>query len=426
MGRHKERRASFIRWGTTSGRCVGCLHGLLFAILLLIATTVNAWDPQPFRRDGELSGRDFDYNERSFLNRFTYRYRPERALDWRRHPEGFRGTGGSVRNSELYIEENLRLRRTIEGPLDFLFRHELSEDFDGGYTRSLIGVRYDEGSRWSFQVLGDPVNEKEDVDIFLEALCDLGDTGYLRWALVLPDAFFNGKAQTLRYTREPYTLFAETWLTSVRGVEGGGWINWNHPLELWRVDADTVFEYQQLSGGLEISIGSEQVGMVTVEAEIEHGEREAELRDVQAAVNGVSLTRDYSLVGVRVARRLDSNVVLWGGYRELRFDEADQGYVDIRQSRDIERLDRIAYMGLNWQVNPRVLLWPGVYVAFLDNEDILIDVEGVDAVTSDNVVGKLAVPVEVSFERASVTLNATFHLDKARWGGGNIQMQVPF
>lgn len=82
-----------------------------FAFLFLVTTQVaQAYEPatlirepKPFRRDeGQILGRDFEFTTTGFLDRFSYRFRPQWNEQWRANPQAYRITAGSVRSDELY------------------------------------------------------------------------------------------------------------------------------------------------------------------------------------------------------------------------------------------------------------------------------------------------------------------------------------
>ncbi|MEM7165169.1 MAG: hypothetical protein AAF581_06865 [Planctomycetota bacterium] len=403
-----------------------------FTIAALLALTVwpglaNAQDPEPFRRDDEVAGRDFQYNELSFLHRFSYRYRPASDWSWSRHRQGYRGTGGSVRSDELYVEQELRKRLELDSSLFFDFRHRVSEDFDGRYDRTLTGVGLRLRDSWSVTLLADIVGNKGDIDTHLETAWT-GEQHHLRLALVLPDTVVNSKGDVDRYSQAPYTAFAEFGWLHDSGVEYDIWFNANPHTRLERPKDSLDFAYDRYSAGTRLRMPVGGTWWLHADAAGETSGRTWNPFPGATAtdLNDRSLQRKHWELNAELHKPLHANVDGWIGLRYFRFEERDRRPQAPLVNGSITLRETMAHLGVVWRVRESVTLWPGLYGQFANSR---YGFPGNPA-ESDNDAsfrGKLAVPIEVRFERPAVlTINPTFRLDDLRFGGANVQFEAYF
>ena len=383
-------------------------------------------EPEPFRGEDEIDGRDFDYNEESFLHRFTFRFRPAAVRDWRRTREGFRGTVGSIRSDEFYVFEEFRKTLSLDGPLYFAVRHKRDEDFDSRYDRTLAGMGVTFAENWHASLFSEIVGEKEVIDLHLELAWHLGVERGVRAAFVPVDVLFNSKTDGLReYERRPFTFFIEGAWRFNDDLEVSGWVNYNSPLRLELLDRGFDFTYDQLASGIEGSMSLTDRLQLAVAIRGETGHRD---RRVAAATDPDErrLSRHNFSATVEASYDIDPALDLWFGFRHFRLTERDERPRNVALSGTLRRRENMFFAGVVWRAHPRAILWPGVYLDVIDNRDDF----PLDALRNDSdegLVGKLTCPVEFRIgEHATLTVNPTLLLHELRFGGGNIQVQIPF
>jgi len=400
---------------------LSCLAGLVFCPVSLC----SAWDPEPFRREDAIRGRDIEYNQESFLHRFSYRFRPSHERRWNRRRQGLRGSVGSVRSSEFYVFEELRKRWELDDSLFVDFFHKSDEDFDGPYMRTLTGIGACLGAGWAASVSGEFEAQKENIDVYADMAWENAQGSRFRAAVVAPDATFNAKSDSGSYTERPLTLFSESLWCGESGSELGAWLNLNLDVDLDLPEESLFFTYGQFSAGGSGSLPLGSKWRVSVEGEGGQGDRTWET----AALDERSLTtfdRRHGWIGLQLDRKLSEELTLWLGARHFSLTEDRRSSDPTQSAGEIRRRENLLHAGVEWQIRDDIIFWPGVYINLIDNSDTLTQTGSAELQTSEwN--GKVALPVEIRVRRtALVTLNPTMHLHRSRFGGGNIQVQLLF
>ncbi len=379
-------------------------------------------DPEPFRREDAIRGREHSYDDVTFLHRFTYRYRPERAEAWRERPQGLRGSAGSVKTREFFVTADFRKTFELDNRFFAEYRYRLDEDFDGDYERNVVGAGVRLPGGWSLASLGQFERAKENVDAYFEAAWEGTGGRRARGGLVLADAVYNRKTDDTDYERMPHTWFtAWDWAWN-EGTKVGGWVNWTPEIAL-SIGEDR-FTYDQFSWS---AYGLRRLGAdwtLRVEARGEEGYRH--LTAANALQSRRRVDRRHWEGGLEVERCLGDAWAVWGGARVLHFDEEDERPEDAERDAVYRRRERMAHGGLNWRVHPRVLVWPGVYWMWPNNSERFAQQPLSDTAATD-ALAKAAFPIEIGFASgATLTLNTSIRLDKPRSGGGNAQIQIPW
>lgn len=409
---------------------VDCTLVVLLLLLNTLSATspLNAQGPEPFRRDRELEGRDLEYNELSFLHRFTYRYRPAADWEWRRHRQGLRTTAGSVRGDELFVRSELRKLVDLD-PAAFLeFRHLTDEDFDGRYDRTLTGLGLRFLDSWTLTLLANIVGEKEDIDTHIEAAWQTQAGRRFRVALVLTDSMLNSKGDRDRYSQQPYTLFADFHSLHDGGLEYVAWLNTNTHTRLERRTTDVDFQYDRYSAGARARYPLTEDLWLHVDAQVETSGRTWQPLKVAPATddNDRRLQRRHWEVNAELHTPLRPQLDAWIGARYFRFEERDRRPQAVALTNTITRRETLVHCGVIWRVRDRVTLWPGLYGQFPNSRHRYPSSPLLEE-NDSSFVGKLAVPIEVRFEKPAVlTINPTFRIDDFRFGGGNVQLEVTF
>ncbi len=383
-------------------------------------------DPEPFRADrGQLFGRRFDYPDDAFLLRSLYRFHVDHRDQWHRNREGFRGLAGSDASDEFYTFQEARKTIAIEDPFFFSFRYRRDEDYDSRYDRAQVGLGSKIGRGWSFALHSEIVAEKEDIDVQPEFEWSDETGNHFRFAFVLADATFNRKSDDGDYKHTPYTLFAEG--TKAIGSEGRltAWINWNPQLERsYLVDSLSVND-RRLFGGVQLVLPLNEQWKARLEG---NGEiRMASVRYLDTTdIRDRRLSRRMWQIEGQLRRTINETVIVWFGAKYFRFSENERRPRDITMDNKFSRRETAAFVGVDWRVHERVLLWPSVYVDFLQERE---DFQGNAALrkSDHDTLVAIALPIEIDVGKgAALTIQTSVLVHEIEFGGTGVQLSVPF
>ncbi len=396
------------------------------ALVLATGQATAAWTaPEPFRRD-RIEGRDFDYNAESFLHRFSFQPKP--ALGAPRVPrvDGLRGWAGSSRSDELFVEMDAQVTLDFDTPAFAGYRFRRREDFDGHFDANLFGIGFQVGD-FRFSVWGDVVAAKEDIDVHGELLWAPGTRGHLRLTLVAPDAWYNSKQDDGRYERQPYTYHVEGGWLLTDDLRLYGFINHNNRLRLREHAQGFRFTDAQQSAGVGLDVQLSETLALGAELEGLYGTRR---RDGLAGPEEEDQRqrRQFGLATLELRHWLQHDLQAWYGLRYLHFDERDRQPRSDDGGRILERRESMAYGGVRWRWREQITLAPGVLVNYVDNREYHPAAPG-EVDTDRGFYGKLTPAVEVLVDRrrgGTVSFNPTLRLHRAAFGGGNIQVNLPF
>ncbi len=404
---------------------VNAVRAVLFC-LLFFSRPVGAFDlspePDPFRGDDQVPGRDFTYNDVSFLQRLSFRFRPSAASGWNAARQGLRGSAGSTRSDEFYYVAELRKRWDFEEAVFIEFRHRTDEDFDGRYHRSIPGIGLQLGDAFTASLLASLEGNKENIDVYLELEWAPTPLKRIRLAGVAVDATFNQKSEAAEYKEDPLTLFGEVYWHEDEETGWEVWTNVNPDLSL-AISGETVFEYTQWDAGARYATRIAQDWLLSVTGTAGGGDRCWEtLTDTDA--QRATLEREHGRVTALVSYRASETLCWQFGYHYFHLEE-DATLTDEEEWRGmLSRDEHYAYGGIEWQLSRRILFWPGAY---LGTADIFTDMDPEEVEDLNKFQGKLGFPFEISFAKdATLTLDPSLRIDELRFGGMNLQVQMPF
>ncbi|MFV8834388.1 hypothetical protein [Aquisalimonas sp.] len=403
------------RWGVVVG---------LGAVAVAHHAAADWREPQPFRRD-VVDGRQFDYNTESFLHRFTFEPAPGLNEGARPPRDGVFGTAGSARSDELYTRQEIQLTGEFDGPAYFRYRYRRFEDFDGRYDSNLIGIGsgLGQGSGVTATLYGDVEGAKENVDLHGELAWDGGDGNHLRATVVAPDFIFNDKQGDAEYGRYPFTYY----------LAGGhrlgealvyGFANYNDNTRLHNHVENFTYRYQQGRAGLGVEVpfadaweaGLEVEGLYTTRALEDRGD--SDLPEQR-------LRRRHTQVTAELRHAYSPDTAVWGGVRYFRLVARERRPDDPGRVDRQDRLERMAYLGITRRLSERLQLAPGVFVNHADVRER----EDGDRDDERGFYAKLTLPLQVTVNQSTggyVALNPTARLHRAAFGGGNVQVYLPF
>ncbi len=403
---------------------VGRAHAVAVCLFALSRAAVAfdlSPDPEPFRRDDEIAWRDYPYNSVAFLQRFSFRFRPALDAEWHAQRQGLRAGAGSTTSDEFYYVAEMRKRWELDHSLFVDFRCKTDEDFDGRYDRILPGIGLHLSDEFSASVLGTLAGEKKNIDAYLELAWTPAPHKHVRLVGVAADATFNRKSDVDRYDSSPFTLFGEVQWQNDAETGARAWANINPDLVLVLND-ELHFEYSQWDAGAWFATRAGEDWLFSVMGVAGTGDRYWEVQESDGP-REATLDREHGRFTAMVDRRL-SDVISWQlGYHFFHLEE-NLARTGEEGEAMVEREEHYAYVGVEWRLRPRVLFWPGAYLGVVDAyDDVSPEVEE----DTEGFRGKLAFPVEISIgEGATITVNPTLRLHETRFGGMNMQIQLPF
>lgn len=400
------------------------------AALLLLAVPGSAtafWgdtlvmEPQPFRQERVLQGRTFQYNDESFIQRNSF---TARASEFHAAPvprDHIEGTGGSTRTRELFLDASVKVTRQFddEGTLDFQYRFRRSEDFDGRYTRNLIGIGVHPGGGFQARLMADVRGDKSRIDLQPELGWQDDAGNAARFAVVLPEYLFNSKQDEGQYLSEPITLFsAGEWHPSSDSTLRG-YISASPETELEIPSLERRFRDESLQGGASIQYRLSERSRLRWLAE-----GLATNRHESATTSNRSATMERRAWRSRIALTLGGDPVsqwrLGGEFLSLSEKGALIGGAQQLSSRD----EHLVFAGLTTPLSADWHFAPELFVSHVDGESI----QGIDRRRTDHdgTYAKVSLPFTWSpGNGAQLTLNPTVELHSAAFGGGNLRVRIP-
>lgn len=373
--------------------------------------------PQPWRAQAVVQGRDEPYDIERFLHELTFRHRSDTpsALE-----NGIRGTGGSVSSDELYYDFRFRQDFSFrDGRNGFLLDIQRSEDLDGTYDRQLIGFRQDLGESVELWLQGDVFPDKAQSDIYFSARHHLSEGSWLHASWILPDAYFNEKTSTSdEFTDPPWSAFVQWHQQAGPKQSTTVSINWSPESEFISRQESLTVTSDQLGAAVSQSYSS---GGWLFRLHME-GERSRRQYHLQGPDEGgrPDFSRDY-LKATASARFHEHRLKPVLGLAYIHLDE--QGFFGRVQdeSGKVRRREPMLFGEITLRASAGTTLSPGVYLSHPDIRQSFED----SRKRFNGFTGKLAVPVQFQLsegEQATLTLNPTFYLHEAAFGGGNVQL----
>ncbi len=395
------------------------------ALLLTVSLPVQAdlWsEPSPWRGEALLEGRDFEYNTEAFLHRLSYRHLEGRPLGGE---DGARGTAGSVRGDELFVDIAFQKHLYFDDDRHFVFvRLQRFEDFDGRFDRQLVGFGRRLGSNWRLALAGDVQGDKSEIDLQVEATWQPDDHQILRLVYMRPEHFYNDKGSDGRYRRKPQSLFAHYRHDSPAGVRAEVALNYSlrATLDSESLGVEASGRQWRLMAQGSLPAGEARLG---ARLEMEHSDRDFDWLSAPGPGSD-SFQRRMTAVEASIMfpqRRWSPQL----GARYLRFEE--DGWFGTAQhtTGEIDRREPLAFGSLTFDTGERHHLSPTVYVSRVDNYR-RHDRNPARNKDEQEWVGKLALPWRYTVDQRSgavLTINPTVHLHRGAFGGGNMQLHWP-
>lgn len=389
--------------------------------------------PEPFRRE-RADSREFSYNKESFINRFSFQPLPVDHSGTVWSTDSFSGVAGSTRSKEFYVQTHVQMRTDFDIPMFAGVRFRRDEDFDGRFDRTLFGTGYRNGN-WELGLWGDVQGAKQDMDLQLDLQWQGQRQQKLYVSLIAPDALFNSKQSDARYEKKPYTVYLSGNTTLADKHRLYGFVNLNFATELHDVQQGENLYDRQYSGGAGWVTELSANWKLLMQVQGLYGERE---RTSQGASGNLlyQLRRQFSDSLVQLRREDQGGREQWVGLRHTTLRERGAGAMADKFSQPFSEIrdETMLYAGMAWQWSPAIRLRPSVVLAYLQTAQ-----SGTRLANSDDVdpsqlafsgfVGKLLPTIEflVNKERgAIIAVNPSIELHEFGFGGGNVQLYIPF
>lgn len=394
----------------------------VFSSALYCATGWNG--PEPFRLE-RLEGRQFDYNLESVLQRLSFTEKPIHDFTPLWQQNGWYGTGGSSRGKEFYVHSQLQQKLQFDAPVFAGFRHKRSEDLDGRYDRTLFGVGYQAEQAWDLGVWADVSGAKEDMDLQFEANRQFSNGAWLTGALVLADVFYNSKTYgDNRYNKNPLTLYAAAG-QQFQQQQLSGFINLNLQSRYQNATTAQLFSDEQYSAGLSWQSPLTAETELALQAQGLYGKRS--MQQLEDATGDWLMRRRFQQLNMELRQSRTDLRPLTYGIQANRLQELDSRFAAGQQAAEYRR-EVFSYIATeqplqgNWLMKP--VLYAGYATArseFRQQGDEPLRDNGWLAKISPNFIWQLSAQTG-----AYVLINPTVKLHNLQFGGGNIQVFMPF
>ena len=384
------------------------------------AVRADAWsEPSPLRREAIVEGRSFQYDNRSFLNRFSYRSLAPPLQTGDR----IEGTAGSVSSTELFLDISLQKTLWFDDRQQYVqVAMQRAEDFDGYYDRQRFGYRRLLGD-WHVGIAGDVRGDKAETDVHFSLGWSPSERTDIEAQLILPDAYLNQKGES-----------GAAWDGGARS----GFLSWRHQRQHWQgrlvlnstpevvlddslANLRAAAEQHRLL--LELMAGQDWRTQLRLEGE--RSDR-AYLFDPEGTADSGSFRRRMHALTVSLQARLwPLTPALGVHYLRLEEDgwlgQARAETVRVRHDEPYLFASVEQALGTRWQWQPTV------YVG--RSQMIRTSEENPDSNSErERSQGKLSLPFRYLADAgsgATLTLSPSFYLHEARFGGGNLQLHWP-
>ncbi|TVP57354.1 MAG: hypothetical protein EA349_06545 [Halomonadaceae bacterium] len=379
-------------------------------------------EPQPFRQDQVIDGRRFDYNAESFIHRASFA--PPRAIAASVIPQdGITGTAGSSRSDELFVDMAIQTTHELDQGVHFQYRFRRTEDFDGTYDRNLVGIGYQVNERFSARLMGDVIRDKSRIDLQPEFTWQSGERLTLHGALVFSDQMLNGKQDEDRFNTAPITRYLglQWQLTDRQGLRAYG--NHTPTTALEQGATGTRFRDRHSRAGVAWDWHPNSHEHWQWLAEGETTDRASRLEE-QTALNEMTRRFWRSRVQYRQQGHDVERLRLGGQFLFLR----EEGDFIGNQQEHTDRREVMLFAGTGWRLSSAWRFEPTVFVAHVEGNSFEQDEPQEVSDDLNGTYAKITLPFNWQPggpEGATISLNPTFRLHRAAFGGGNLSLSIP-
>jgi hypothetical protein len=394
-------------------------------LLLLTGSALGyGWSgPEPFRLE-RLDGRSFLLTEESFLHRWSFQPQPVVRMQNPWAEDGWYGTAGSTRSREFYVQSHLQKRVQFDVPMFVGVRFRRDEDLDGRFDRTLFGSGYvNQDGSLELGVWGDVRGGKDEIDLQLEAYWRPQRNRWLRATLVSPDAMYNRKTyDNSFYQRKPLTLHLAAGTKFGNGQQLYGFSNLNRQMEFHQPELEQLWTDKQYSAGAGWMLPISANWQLGLQSQGLYGKRD----QWRASAVAQQFRRQFSESSLELQSRRMQLLSYWGGIRYLTLRERDQTLAEndgLLEQRD----EWMLYAGMRYAWRDWIMLKPSLMLSYADVSGLRPEDD--DPLNFSGMLAKLVPVVEFQLHRASgavIRVNPTVELHNLSFGGGNVQVHIPF
>ncbi|WP_333606786.1 hypothetical protein [Arsukibacterium sp.] len=413
-----------------------CAIPLLLSFSLPLKAALGWHGPEPFRL-AQFDEREFDFNLESFLQRLSFSPSPLQSFTPLWQQDGWYGSGGSTRSREFYVHSMFQKKIAFDMPGFAGVRVSRNEDLDGRYDRQLIGAGYySEKTDTEYSLWGDVTGAKDQLELQFELKQYFANGSWLSSALILTDAFYNSKTYTdNRYETAPVTWYlAGGWQLAQHQFYGFSNINFN--TEFVVAESEQRLRAKQYSAGLGWNWQLNSALQFTLQG---HGRYSQRLQQ-NLLHNADDSTRQrhyfeltaqwqhfaHGATGANGASG-DSQAQFWYGLHALSLNERDSRFA-MGAEHSAYRRELYAFAGMHWQFTNRLSLGPVLYLGYAKARHEL-PVFSDTALNDSGLLAKISPNLTLLLSEktgARLVLNPSIKLHQLQFGGGNVQLHIPF
>ncbi|KKO45835.1 hypothetical protein WG68_09015 [Arsukibacterium ikkense] len=405
----------------------------IIGVMLLIAITFSpevkaslGWfGPEPFRLQ-QLQGRDFDYNLESFLQRLSFSPLPLQPFAPLWQQDGWYGTGGSTRSREFYVHSVFQKTVQFDFPAFAGVRVSRAEDLDGRYDRQLIGMGYrSQTTGTEYSLWGDVAGAKDLLDLQFEVNQAFTNGSWLKSALVLTDVVYNSKTYTEnQYQTKPVTLYLSGgWQLGRQQLYG--FTNINLKTEFSDSQQQLAYSNEQYAMGLGWNWLLNAEFELTLQGQGNYVKRQQYELAANAAFQ--TLQRQYYQLSVELRQATPAALSYWYGIHALSLNERDSRFAAGAEPAEYRR-ELYSYAGLHWQYSNTVSLRPTLYLGYASVRGELQRFTD-EPLKDSGLLAKISPNITIRLQQSSgarLVINPSVKLHNLQFGGGNIQLDIPF
>lgn len=406
------------------------IQGSIALVLLVSPVTGSAFwgstlvmEPQPFRQEQVLEGRTFNYNDESFIHRNTFTSQGTAFHTAPLPRDHLEGLGGSTRTRELLLDVSVQTTREIDeaGRGDVQYRFRRTEDFDGRYSRNLVGFGLHPGGGFQARLMADLRGDKSRIDFQPELGWQDSTGNAVRLAVVFPDYLFNDKQDQGRYLQQPMTLFGAGELHATESSTLRGYISASPETELEITPRERRYRNESLQGGASILYRLGKSSQLRWLAE-----GEATNRHETVTTDSRSASMKRRAWRSRVTLTFDGDYFRqWRlGSEFLSLSERGDRIGNAQQLSN--RDEHLVFAGVEKTISPDWRFAPELFVTHVDGASFS-DADP-QRTEHDGTYAKTSLPftwAPSGSEGPQITLNPTLELHTVAFGGGNVRVRIP-